>query len=595
MVKEGKPEVYFSWLDLIRAAWFFLRGHRTSYVWRMVALGAIYLYAFVPPYIIGQIVDVLTNQPVEIALPAVYRYAFFILITWVIIGVSRLEIKNQLSSIYNDLRYELRVRGFERLVEFALAWHQQENTGNKIQRVETGVQSLRQLLKKGSDKLLTAIIETVGTIIIFSLLGWPFFLFMIVLIGLFVINEVYFYHKIQQANDEFNQANERSTGVYYEGTANLLTVKSLGIKGKVTAQVESAEVASRDHNNIVRSYGIRKWKLIQTIIGLGYFAFIVLIAQQYALGAVTAGLILALFTYFNRLYRLIADTGELTVELIEHKSGIARMMPIFQDEITAIHGTGKFPGQWRTITIEDGGFSYAKDDSTFRIDGLNFAITRNEKVGIVGVSGSGKSTLAKLFMGLYPLQSGKFSVDDKGYYSISHEEITKHISIVLQETELFNLSLLENLTLYKKVSPELLARAIDIAQLAPVIDKLPEGLDALVGERGYLLSGGERQRVGIARAICSGAEILVFDEATSALDSKTEARIQRGLESQLTTKTMIIIAHRLSTLRNVDRIVVFESGHIVEEGTFTSLLKKPRSRFAALYRLQNKRGTRLDR
>lgn len=593
MAEKLTPPSQFGWISLARAVWFFLGRHRLAYAWRVIVLAILFFYAFVPAYIIGQFVDALITRPSDEALLLAFVYASIISGSWIVVSVLRISMKRQLGDLQNEINYEIKVRGFERLIDFTLAWHQQENAGNKIQRIETGALNMRQLMRKLGDNFLIYMIEAGGSIVLFSLLGWSFVVFMIVFVALFVLNEVFFQSRIRVANDAYNQARERSAGTYYEGASNLLTVKSLGIQHKVTSKVDQAEFTAKEHNKTIRRLGTLKWKIFQGITGLAYFVFLMLIAQQYVAGAVTAGMIFAYYTYFMRLHRSAGDMGELSVELVEHKSGIERMMPIFQDEIMAIHGTGKFPAQWDRIAIQHGAFRYATDTGAFAIKDLDFVITRNEKIGIVGASGSGKSTLAKLFLGLYPLEKGTFLIGDKNYYDISREEVARNISIVLQETELFNLSMLENLTLYKKVSPELLARAVEIAQLGPVLAKLPEGLDTLVGEKGYKLSGGERQRVGIARAICSNASVLVFDEATSALDSKTEAAIQRGLETAFGDKTMIIIAHRLSTLKHVDRIVVFEDGQIVEEGTFESLLKKSRSRFAALYRLQNKqRGSK---
>jgi ABC-type multidrug transport system fused ATPase/permease subunit len=217
----------------------------------------------------------------------------------------------------------------------------------------------------------------------------------------------------------------------------------------------------------------------------------------------------------------------------------------------------------------------------------NFTINKFEKIGIVGHSGSGKSTLAKILLGLYELEDGKFKIDDVNFYDIKHSEITHNIAIVLQDSEMFNLSLKENITLLKE-NDELLRLAIKVAQLEELITKLPEGMHTLIGEKGYRLSGGERQRIGIARAIFKNPQLLVLDEATSSLDSKTEELIQEGLEKELQKKTMIIIAHRLSTLKHVDRIYVFDNGRIAEEGKYDELITDPSSKFYQLHHFQSK-------
>src|SRR5262249_5472781 len=167
------------------------------------------------------------------------------------------------------------------------------------------------------------------------------------------------------------------------------------------------------------------------------------------------------------------------------------------------------------------------------------------------------------------------------------EELIANIAVALQETELFHLSLRDNITMMRETSPELLYRACDIACLSDLIARLPDGLDTMLGERGYSLSGGERQRVGLARAVCRNAPILLLDEATSAVDSATEQIMMRQLmEEYKGDRTMIIVAHRISTLKGVDRILVFHDGRIVEQGSFQELVEDPTSRFGILHTLQ---------
>jgi ABC-type multidrug transport system fused ATPase/permease subunit len=203
---------------------------------------------------------------------------------------------------------------------------------------------------------------------------------------------------------------------------------------------------------------------------------------------------------------------------------------------------------------------------------------------VAGLSGSGKSTLAKIILGLYALKDGVFQIGKEGamqnYYSISHNETLGNITVVLQETELFNLSLRENITMMRGEDKELLDLAIRISELGEVIKKLPDGLDSLIGEKGYMLSGGERQRLGIARAIYKNAPIIILDEATSSLDSETEGKIMAQLLGEYgKDKTFLIIAHRLGTLKYTDNIVVMEKGKVVEEGSYDNLMENSKSVF----------------
>jgi ABC-type multidrug transport system fused ATPase/permease subunit len=343
----------------------------------------------------------------------------------------------------------------------------------------------------------------------------------------------------------------------------------------------------------MRKVGISKWKAFQLWNAFSITIFVFLVGNSVVNGTISIGSIFIFYSYLMRLTEGASDLTEIIDEVIEDKAAIARMMPIYWETLPVHEGDKLFPKEWKTITISDGFFSYGKSEADqtkehFALRDITVTIRRNEKIGVVGHSGGGKSTFAKLLLGLYDLEKGSFQVDTVNFYDIKHSEVTRRISTVLQESEMFNLSLRENITLLRAVPEELFKKAISIAQLAELIEKLPDGLDTLIGEKGYRVSGGERQRIGIARAICKDPDILVLDEATSALDSKTENKIQEALEKELQQKTFIIIAHRISTLREVERIIVFDQGRIVEEGNYASLIHDHTSKFYEVYTMQHK-------
>jgi ABC-type multidrug transport system fused ATPase/permease subunit len=239
------------------------------------------------------------------------------------------------------------------------------------------------------------------------------------------------------------------------------------------------------------------------------------------------------------------------------------MMPLFWVDNRLRQGSLNFPADWHAIHIRDAVFHY---DDKLAVGPLSFEVKRGEIIGITGQSGSGKSTLIKLLLGLYHLDRGTLQIGDVPVDEIHHDELIANVAVVLQETELFNLTLRENLTMMRDVPADLLERACEIACLDEVIAGLPDGLNTMVGERGHSLSGGQRQRVGIARAICRNAPILLLDEATSALDLTTEQMVMEGLMAdQSVQRTMLIVSHRTSTLKDVDRVVVFDQGRLVDD------------------------------
>ncbi len=238
------------------------------------------------------------------------------------------------------------------------------------------------------------------------------------------------------------------------------------------------------------------------------------------------------------------------------------------------------------IIFKNVNFAYIKGKPIF--ENLNLHIKAGEKIGVVGHSGSGKSTLINLLLRAYDVDSGEILLNKTNIKDLTFRSHHKNIAVISQDTALFNRSILENLRITNsQASEEQIRQAAQLAQIDKTIMNLPHGYNSVVGERGTMLSGGERQRIAIARAILQNAPILILDEATSALDSEAEIMIEKALQNIIKDKTVIAIAHRLSTLRSMDRIIVLENGKIIEEGPIDELLKNKSGTFYKLYQLQN--------
>jgi len=242
------------------------------------------------------------------------------------------------------------------------------------------------------------------------------------------------------------------------------------------------------------------------------------------------------------------------------------------------------------VDMRDVSFAYGR--KTGGIEGINLVIQPGEKVGIVGASGAGKSTLVNLLLRLYDTESGEIQIDGQNISGVTQESLRRHIAMVTQDTAMFNRSARDNLAYGRPGATE--QEIIAAAERASAHDFILDlkdfndrtGYDAHLGERGVRLSGGQRQRIALARAILKDAPILILDEATSALDSEVEAEIQAALEKVMTGKTVVAVAHRLSTIARMDRIIVLEAGKIVEEGTHAELLALD-GRYAGYWRRQS--------
>jgi ABC-type multidrug transport system fused ATPase/permease subunit len=248
----------------------------------------------------------------------------------------------------------------------------------------------------------------------------------------------------------------------------------------------------------------------------------------------------------------------------------------------SVVGKSEFPKDWKKIKFNKVSFSY-KDEPV--LSNLNLEIKRGEKIGIVGLSGAGKSTLFKLLLKEREDYEGEILFDESKLKDILPVSYRKNIGIVLQDTEVFNMSLKDNIIIGAEYDKDYFNKVLEIAHVKDFSDKLKEGVNTYIGEKGIKLSGGERQRLGIARALFKKPEILLLDEATSHLDLESEAKIKDSLHKAFASVTAIVIAHRLTTIKEMDRILLIEEGRVVEDGNFDDL-HNLKGRFHDLWEMQ---------
>lgn len=578
----------FRWKDLFRAYWFLLDAMRWKWLWLMAVLFVITFYALVPPFILGGIVDFFTSYRVGDSLQRFYGYTAFLGISFVVVSFIRLTTKNVIGNLQSEVIYQTKVKGFEKLLDFSLAWHLEESAGVKAQRIMSGVEAYRTFNHRLTNEIMRSVTSVLGVVVVFLFLRPHYVIFFVSYVVGFWLILTYFYKRIQRENDSYYFSVEQAGGSYMEGLSNILTIKTLGAGGGFKKHIAGKEQVTKVHDLTIRRLHTGVWKCFQIFNGVCYASFLFLVGNDVVRQNISAGSLVVFYGYLQSLITNAADMIDTYETTLNAKSGIGRMMSIFWAPASIGEGKKKLPQRWDAITLDGAQFRY---DAGGRgaLKNMSIQIPRYAKIGVVGKTGSGKSTLAKVLAGLYPLSEGRYAIGGVSFYDLTHAEQSKQLTLVLQETEIFNLSFEDNITLLHAIDPALLDKALRLSQLEELVEKLPEGLNTIVGEKGYHLSGGERQRIGIARAICKDAPIIILDEATSSLDSKTELLIQEALETMLKDKTIISIAHRVSTLQKTSRMYVFDEGAIVEEGTFAQLSKDPQSKFYELYQHQQTR------
>ncbi len=495
----------------------------------------------------------------------------------------RVNTRFRLRTIGSELRMKARMSAMQKLVDLPLSWHENEATGAKMQKIQSGSESIYRAASFFSFEGGEILVSLVGGLIIFLFVGWKYALFCILYASCYLIAEYFFNRRVHYWEEQLQASKEKVSGKIHESVSNIMTVQSLGLRRSFEDKTSQQE---RSYHRIWLSHkkvALGKTRVIRTLAILGYILFFFMVGMDVAAGALTVGSILVLTNYFGRLREGLETLSDSFTTIIEIKTGMGRLMSFLDiktDDRDARH-LKVVPQNWKEIAFKNITFSY-KDKEIFK--DFNFIIKNGEKIGIVGGSGQGKSTLAKLLLGLYTPEKGTISIDGVNINEYTHSSLLQRTSIVLQDSEIFNVSLEENIRIVDPRSKKKIEPVLEMAHITPLIRKLPKGMQTVIGEKGYKVSGGERQRIGLARALFKGSNILILDEATSHLDSKTESIIQHNLAT-LEDKTVLVIAHRLSTLKNTDRIIVIERGKIVEEGSFTALIKK-RGRFYEYYKHQ---------
>lgn len=471
------------------------------------------------------------------------------------------------------------------LHELSLRFHLERRTGGIHRDVARGSQSLSTLLNTVVFNLLPTLVELTLVLIILLRSYRP--AYALVVFGstltyatlTFLLTEWRIKFRV-----EMNKHDARASALAIDSLLNFETVQLFNNQGHEVDRYDS-ELRDWEDAAVRSQSSLTALNLTQSaIIAIGLTILLAMGVADVQAGAITIGDFVAIHAFLLQLFIPLGMLGML-YSMFKHALSDMEQMFVLLDteqEVEEAEGAVELVDGGGAIEFQDIHFQYEDDRPILK--GVNLKVNPGERVALVGESGSGKSTIVRLLFRLYDPSSGEILIDGQDVTQLTLRSLRDAISIVPQDPVLFHDSLKYNI-LYGRLdaSPEELDDAIDRAQLRSLVERLPRGLDTVVGERGLKLSGGEKQRVAIARAMLKAPRIYIFDEATSSLDNIAEAAIAEAMRSDALNATALVIAHRLSTIVDADRIIVIGDGEIIEEGDHHSLLEMG-GQYASLWR-----------
>ena len=465
---------------------------------------------------------------------------------------------------------------FRHLHNLDLEFHLSKRTGGLSRDIERGTRGINFLLRFGLFNIVPTLLEiALVTTILFVNYSGVYAIVALVSVVAYVSFSIFATEWrtgfVRKANLLDSQANSRAI----DALLNYETVKYFGNE-EYEANLYDNNLTSWESARVQNRLSLGLLNSGQALItAAGITVMMVLAARDVAAGNMTLGDLVLVNAFMIQLFIPLNQLGFVYREIKAALADVTTMFalldqkPKIKDKPDAkILGSGSLPIEFNNVS-----FHYHKERPIIR--NVSFKIGAGEKVAIVGRSGSGKSTLARLLFRFYEVCDGEISVDGTDIRDLTQHSLRTQIGVVPQDTVLFNDSIYHNIQYGLPESDEAkVTEALEFAQLSQFIDKLPQGWHTKVGERGLKVSGGEKQRIAIARVVLKNPQILIFDEATSSLDSKAERAISDALANVAKNHTTLVIAHRLSTVVDADRILVLEDGEIVEQGDHSTLLGK---------------------
>lgn len=528
------------------------------------------------PYIFKQIIDTINTIDPK-------SQSTLIVLFWVLM----FPIANLLANVFYRLTgifsgrfsYKAEVFAYKKLFSY-LSKHSQSFfddrfAGSLVGKISTASSSSQSVLEQITWTYIPAFITIVSSLIYASTIKPVLALIFLIFILILIPVNLYIVKFRRIASQEETEAKVDLTGKTVDVSTNMLAVRQFAMRKEEIGVI--FKLSDKYLKTMIKSMNLTE--LILFVNGL-LISILMLISSiitytAWKQGLITAGDFVLILTVLSRIIYDLLFIGLSMNYVAKNYGEIEESLNdmIIGHDVKDIKGAKDLDITDGKVEFRDVFFNYDKDQAIF--ENLNISINPNEKVGIIGPSGSGKTTLIRLLLRQHDVTGGGIFIDEQNISKVTQDSLHEQISIVPQEPVLFHRSIKENIAYGDKDAKDSdIVKAAKLAEAHDFIIKTSSGYDTLVGERGVKLSAGQRQRIAIARAILKKSKVLILDEATSALDSQSEVLIQKALHNLMSDKTVLAIAHRLSTLSEMDRIIVVKNGEIIEDGSHKELINR---------------------
>ena len=489
----------------------------------------------------------------------------------------------QFTIISKDLIFKMRRDLLLRLQRFSMSEYETLGSSTVASHLVTDLDAIDQFVSQTTSKFIVAVLSIVGTAIVLLWMHWQLALFIMLLNPFVIYLTTALGRRVKQLKKKENSAYQLFQESLGETLDAIQEIRAANREKHFVQRVIDAASNIRDHsaNYTWKSDAASRFSFMVFLFGFDTFRALSMVMVLYS--DLSIGQMLAVFAYLWFMMTPVQEILGIQYAYHSARAALVRINQLMDVGLEPEYPTKTNPFiDHDTVSIETRHltFSYLPDSPVLK--DVNIQIKSGEKVALVGASGGGKTTLVQLLLGLYTPQSGDVLFNGHSVREIGLSVVRDNVATVLQHPALFNDTIRANLTLGRDITDKQLWHALEIAQLKDTVTNLTDNLNTMVGRNGIRLSGGQRQRLAIARLVLSNPKVVILDEATSALDTDTEHQLHKALQSFLKGRTTLIVAHRLSAVKQADRALVFDNGQLVQDGSHQQLLKED-GLYASLY------------